>query len=59
MHKVITRSGQPHKDKSTMVLIMHCLNYVTGFTALIALLILQDEFNKIADMSTAPQPQAF
>lgn len=58
VHEVITRAGQPHEDKSTMVLIMHVLNYFTGVTGLIALLMLQDEYNKIADMG-GQSPRTF
>ena len=48
VHEVITASGKPHEDKSTMIIIMHAANLVTGFTGLIGLLMAQDEYNKLA-----------
>lgn len=50
VHEMYARYNKPHEDKSTFVLIMHALAFVNGITSLLALMILQDEFNKLADL---------
>lgn len=54
VHEVFQRYGRPHEDKSTFVILMHALAFVNGMTSLVAIMILQDELNKLADL-TAPQ----
>lgn len=51
VHEVFQRHGRPHEDKSTMVLLMHALSFVTGMTGLVAMMILQDDFNKLEELA--------
>ena len=51
VHEVFGRHNTPHEDRSSFVLIMHALAFVNGITSLLALMILQDEYNKLADLS--------
>src|SRR5688500_6038225 len=48
VHEVFAKSGRPHEDKSSFVLILHALAFFNGFTSLFALFIVQDELNKLA-----------
>lgn len=50
VHECFQRSGQQHEDKSTFILIMHALNFLNGFTGFVAMMILQDELNKLGDL---------
>lgn len=60
VHEVFVARGTPHEDKSTMVLLMHALTAVNGVTGLIAIMLLQDEYNKLADLGGGGgQPIAF
>ena len=56
VHEVLTRAGQQHEDKATFVLLLHALSFMNGFTSLFAMMILQDELNKVADLGG---PHAF
>lgn len=56
VHEVFQRTGRPHEDKSTMVILMHALAFVNGITSLFAIMMLQEEYNKLADLSG---PQTF
>lgn len=50
VHEAFAARGQAHEDKSTFILILHALAALNGITSLIALLMLQDEFNKLGDL---------
>lgn len=52
VHESFQRAGRPHEDKSTFVLIMHALSFLNGVTGLIAMMIVQDELNKLGDMQS-------
>jgi len=49
VHETLTARGVHHDDKSTIILIMHALSALNGATGLVAIVMLQDEFNKLAD----------
>ena len=65
VHEVFQSRGQTHEDKSTFILILHALHMVTGVTGMVALLMLQDEFNKLAALEDGggafgpPAPRTF
>jgi hypothetical protein len=65
VHEQFEARGQSHEDKSTFILILHALAALNGITSLIALLMLQDEFNKLADLQGGggafgpPAPRTF
>ena len=50
VHETFQARGVQHEDKSTFVLIMHALSALNGITGLIAMMMLQDELNKCADL---------
>ena len=50
VHEAFQHTGQRHEDKSTFILILHALSLVNGVTSLVAMMILQDELNKLGDM---------
>lgn len=45
-----------YEDKATMVLVLDLASLVVGVTWLVAVLVLQDEFNKLADASSGVAP---
>ena len=47
VHEQFTARGQNHEDKSTFVLLMHAVSFMNGITAFVALMIVQDELNKL------------
>lgn len=49
VHASIASRGLPHEDRSQFILIMHLLTVVTGITGIIAMAVLQDEYNRLAD----------
>lgn len=61
VHEAFTSRGAQHEDKSTMIVLLHAISVFNGFTSLFALMLLQDELNKGADLlsSSAPAPHAF
>ena len=68
VHEVFQARGVHHEDKSTFILLMHLLTAVNGLTSFIAMMMLQDELNKLADLlgggggpafGTPPAPQTF
>lgn len=54
-HSLFAARG-PHEDKSTLVLLLDIGTYFTGFTGIVAMAILQDEFNKMVGLPTAVGP---
>lgn len=54
VHETLTARGVHHEDKSTFIVILHLLSAVVGATGLVAILILQDEYNKLADAGAGP-----
>jgi len=61
VHETLTARGAHHEDKSTIILIMHALSAVNGATGLVAIVMLQDEYNKLANAGGGPYrgPAAF
>ena len=57
VHETLTARGQQHEDKSTMILILHAAAAINGLTGIIAILLLQDEYNKLADLPSAGPAQ--
>lgn len=47
VHETFQTRGARHEDKSTMILILHALAAFNGATGLFAILMLQDEYNKL------------
>ncbi len=48
--EVLARRGMQHEDRSMFVLLMHVITLVSGgITGLFAMMIVQDELNKLAD----------
>ena len=50
VHESFARAGQQHEDKSTFILIMHALSVLNGVTGMIAMMMLQDEYNKLGGL---------
>lgn len=48
VHQVFEARGQRHEDRAAFVLILHALAVLNGFTGLFAMMIVQDELNKLA-----------
>lgn len=48
VHQFFEARGQRHEDRSGFVLILHALALFNGFTGLFAMMIVQDELNKLA-----------
>lgn len=59
VHAMFAERNAPHEDKSTVVLIMHALALVNGLTSLLAMMILQDEYNKLAELTGSGGPVVF
>ena len=60
VHETFTSRGQQHDEKSTLILICHVASFFNGLTGLFALMVLQDEYNRCADLlASAPPPSAF
>lgn len=64
VHEAFQSRGQTHEDKSTFILLLHALSVVNGLTGLFALLMLQEEYNKLADLQGGgafgpPAPRTF
>lgn len=59
VHEMFAQRSTPHEDRSTFVLILHALAFVNGITLLLAMMILQDEYNKLADLTGAGGPPVF
>jgi len=53
VHETIVRSGRAHEDKSTIILILNIASFFVGVTGFIAIALLQDELNKLADAPVA------
>ena len=51
VHEAFQARGASHEDKSTLILILHALSALNGMTGLVAILMLQDEYNKLGDAS--------
>ena len=51
IHEVYVRRGQPHEDKSQLILILNIAVFVVIVTGYFALMIQQDEYNKLVDPS--------
>ena len=54
VHETLQARGQPHEDKSTMILVLHALSVLNGMTGLFAMLLLQGEYNKLAGPPPGP-----
>lgn len=52
VHGVFAARNVRHEDKSTMILILHALSALNGATGLVAILMLQDEYNKLGDLAS-------
>lgn len=50
VHAAFAARNARHEDKSTMILILHALSALNGATGLVAILMLQDEYNKLGDL---------
>ena len=50
IHESFQRYGQRHDDKSTIILVMNVLSVFNGLTPMVAIMILQDELNKLGEM---------
>lgn len=60
VHECFARRNVQHDDKSTLILVLYVVSVVNGVTALIAPLILQDEYNKLASLEVGgPAPIAY
>ncbi|MGE0789940.1 MAG: DUF4234 domain-containing protein [Sandaracinaceae bacterium] len=61
IHEAFGRASAQHEDRSSFILILNLLAYFNGVTAFIAMMLLQDEYNKLADLSggAGPAPHAF
>jgi len=68
VHETMTARSQQHEDKSTFILILHALAAFNGATGLFAILLLQEEYNKLGKALEAgggggpfggPPPQVF
>jgi heme/copper-type cytochrome/quinol oxidase subunit 3 len=53
VHQSFQAAGQQHEDKSSFILIMHLLNMISGVTAFVAMMVLQDELNKLGELQTS------
>ncbi|HHH27926.1 MAG TPA: DUF4234 domain-containing protein [Polyangiaceae bacterium] len=51
VHGMFEARGAVHDDKSSFILILHALSLVNGMTGLFAMMMLQEEFNKAAQLS--------
>ncbi|MEZ4338028.1 MAG: DUF4234 domain-containing protein, partial [Sandaracinaceae bacterium] len=51
VHAAFQARGARHEDKSTLILILHALSALNGATGLVAILMLQDEYNKLGDLA--------
>ncbi len=49
VHQAFQARGQSHEDKSVFILLLHALSALNGVTGLVAIFLLQDEYNKLAD----------
>lgn len=49
VHEQFVRRSIQHDDKSTLIVILYVAAVFNGLTALIAPMILQDEYNKLSD----------
>lgn len=49
VHEQFVEHSIQHEDKSTLIVILYVAAIFNGLTALIAPMILQDEYNKLAD----------
>lgn len=49
VHEQFVRHSLQHEDKSTLIVILYVAALFNGLTALIAPMILQDEYNKMSD----------
>ena len=57
VHQVFAQRGIPHEDKSNMILIMNVLMFFTGgVTAIIAVVFMQEELNKLAALEAGQLP---
>ena len=52
--ELMTRRGIAHQDRSQTVLLLNCLTLVVGMTGLVARMVLQDEYNKVAQAVGGP-----
>lgn len=52
IHETFQRSQANHEDKSMFILLLNALAYFNGITAFIAMMLLQDEYNKLADLQS-------
>lgn len=61
VHEQLTRRSIAHDDKSTLIVILYVAALFNGLTALIAPMILQDEYNKLSDRigGTGALPASF
>lgn len=53
VHQVQKRRGVAHEDKSNLVLIMNLLALLVGITGLIAVIVLQEDYNRLAAPAAA------
>jgi hypothetical protein len=54
VHELFGRAQQQHEDKSQFVVIMWALHFVTGVTGFIAIMVVQDEYNKLGTLGGSP-----
>lgn len=54
VHELLAARGVAHEDKSQMILLLNVATLVVGVTGILARMVLQDEYNKLADVVGAP-----
>ena len=66
VHEAFQARGQRHDDKSVFILILYLLSPGNGLSGLFAIFMLQDEYNKLAEIGGGggvfggpPAPQTF
>ncbi len=47
VHEVLMARGVAHEDKSNLILILNLLTFVVGVTGIIAVAMLQEEYNRL------------
>jgi len=52
--ELMTRRGIAHQDRAQTILLLNCLTLVVGMTGVVARMVLQDEFNKVAQALGGP-----
>lgn len=53
VHQEMVKAGRNHEDRSIIILVLNLATFVVGLTGFVAIALLQEELNKLADVPVA------